>query len=160
MRRLLPVVFALAVCFASTAALAASEVKAGDIAAMNAGDLLKRVSAEKGKVIVVNVFASWCPPCEDEIPGLVNIRKTFPEDKVLILGVSVDKDVEALTHYIKKLNINYLVTLAKDDFIQRVGVTAVPQLLIYNKTGELMVNHRGLVDEPDLKNAITEILAE
>jgi len=144
----------------ATSALAASPASAGDIQSIDAGELLKRVSQEKGKVFVVNVFASWCPPCRDEIPGLVNVRRAFPEDQLQMLGVSVDKEPKALVAYMKELHINYPVMLAKGDFIQRVGVTAVPQLLIYNKKGELVVNHRGLVDEADLKNAVTEILAE
>lgn len=160
MRRFLTLILLSAMLCLGAAAVQAAEVKPGDISTVDAGDLLKRINANKGKVIVVNVFASWCPPCRDEIPGLVNIRRTFPEDKVIILGVSVDKEIKALTKYMSDLRINYPVLLAKGDFIQRVGVTAVPQLLIYNKTGELVVNHRGLVDEADLKSAVTEILAE
>jgi thiol-disulfide isomerase/thioredoxin len=160
MRRFLTLTTLFAMLCLGAASVQAADIKPGDIPTVDAGDLLKRVAADKGKIIVVNVFASWCPPCRDEIPGLVNLRHSFPEDKVVLLGVSVDKEIKALIAYMKDLRINYPVLLAKGDFIQRVGVTAVPQLLIYNKKGELVVNHRGLVDEPDLKNAVNEILAE
>ena len=131
-----------------------------DVPEIDAGGLLKRIAGEQGKVVVVNVFASWCPPCREEIPGLIKVRKAFPEKDVVILGISVDKEPKALTNYMSELKITYPVMLAKGDFIERVGVTAVPQLLIYNKKGELVVNHRGLVDEADLRKAIKEILAE
>ena len=138
-------------------AVAASSKTVSEI---DAGDLLKRITAEQGKVVVVNVFASWCPPCREEIPGLINVRKAFPEKDLVIIGVSVDKEPKALNNYMSELKITYPVMLAKGDFVERVGVTAVPQLLIYNKKGELVVNHRGLVDEADLRKALTEILAE
>lgn len=138
-------------------ALAASSKPVPEI---DAGGLLKRIADEPGKVVVVNVFASWCPPCREEIPGLIKVRKAFPEKDVVILGISVDKEPKALTNYMSELKITYPVMLAKGDFIERVGVTAVPQLLIYNRKGELVVNHRGLVDEADLSKAIKEILAE
>jgi len=141
-------------------AVAATRVNPKDIPSIDAGELLNLIGKDKGKVIVVNVFASWCPPCRDEIPGLVKLRRNFPEDKLVLMGVSVDKEPKALANYMQEMRINYPVKLAKGNFVQRVGVTAVPQLLIYNKEGELVINHRGLVDEEDLNKAVTEILAE
>lgn len=132
----------------------------GSVPEIDAGGLLKRIADESGKVVIVNVFASWCPPCREEIPGLIKIRRAFSEKDVVILGISVDREPKALANYMKELKITYPVMLAKGDFVERVGVTAVPQLLIYNKKGELVVNHRGLVDEADLSKAIKEILAE
>lgn len=139
---------------------ATAKIASGDFPAVDASGLLSRISKEKGKVVVVNVFASWCPPCREEIPGLVNARKAFPEDQVVILGVSVDKEPKALAPYLRDLRVNYPVLLAEGDFIKRVGVTAVPQLLIYNKQGSLVFNHRGLVDEADLREAIKSALTQ
>jgi thiol-disulfide isomerase/thioredoxin len=131
----------------------------GSFSEISAGELLKRIADESGKVVVVNVFASWCPPCREEIPGLINIRRAFSEKDVVILGISVDREPRALGNYMNELKISYPVMLAKGDFIERVGVVAVPQLLIYDKKGELALNHKGLLDEAKLRKAITEILA-
>jgi thiol-disulfide isomerase/thioredoxin len=131
-----------------------------DIPEIDAGALLKRIADESGKVVLINVFASWCPPCREEIPGLIKVRKAFSEKEVLILGISVDKEPKALTDFMQEMNISYPIMLARGDFTQRVGVSAVPQLLIYNKKGELVVNHKGLVDAADLSKALKEILAE
>ena len=161
MRRsiLLVTALALIMCLGAATVYAAA-VKPGDIATIDGGGLFKRITAEKGKVVVVNVFASWCPPCRDEIPGLVNVRRAYPEDKVLLLGVSVDKEPKALANYMGEMHMNYPVLLAKGDFIQRIRVRAVPQLLIYNKLGELVFNHQGLMDEADIRDSIDEILAQ
>ncbi len=152
----------LAACLVLGLAMAGGAFAAAskNVSEIDAGGLLKRINGEQGKVVVVNVFASWCPPCREEIPGLINVRRAFPEKDLTIIGISVDKEPKALNSYMGEMKISYPVMLAKGDFIERVGVTAVPQLLIYNKKGELVVNHRGLVDEADLRKAITEILAE
>lgn len=156
MNRISSLLLSLCLVLSLGFALGVTQAAAEDLPGVDAKELLARVTQAKGKVVVVNVFASWCPPCRDEIPGLVNVRRSLPDDQVLILGVSVDKEPKALTKYMKDLNINYPVLLARGDFIQRVGVTAVPQLLIYDRKGELVFNHRGLVDEADLRQAITE----
>ena len=88
------------------------------------------------------------------------MRRAFSEKDLVIIGVSVDREPKALANYMGEMKITYPVMLAKGDFVERVGVTAVPQLLIYNRKGELVVNHRGLVDEADLSKAIKEIMAE
>lgn len=140
---------------AGTGVFAASS---GGVPEIDAGGLLKRIADEQGKIVLVNVFASWCPPCREEIPGLIKVRKAFSEKEVLILGISVDNEPKALANYMNELRISYPVMLARGDFVQRVGVTAVPQLLIYNQKGELVVNHKGLVDAADLSKVIKEIL--
>jgi thiol-disulfide isomerase/thioredoxin len=160
MRRYAVCFTALALIFVlGTTAVHAASINPGDIPTIDGGDFFKRVTADKGKLVVVNVFASWCPPCRDEIPGLVNIRRSYSEDQVALLGVSVDREPKALANYMSEMNMNYPVFLAAGDFIQRLKVRAVPQLLIYNKRGELVFNHQGLMDEADIRDTINEILA-
>lgn len=127
---------------------------------ISAGELLKRIAGESGRVVVVNVFATWCPPCREEIPGLIKIRGAFSEKELLILGISVDREPKALSNYMSELKISYPVMLAQGDFIERMGVAAVPQLLIYDKKGELVLNHKGLLDEAKLHKAIKDVLAK
>ncbi len=138
----------------------AAPVNVKDIPTIDGGGLFKRISAEKGKLVVVNVFASWCPPCRDEIPGLVNIRRSFPEDQLVLIGISLDREPKALANYMGEMRMNYPVLLAEGDFIQRIRVRAVPQLLIYNKLGELVFNHQGLMDEGEIRAKINTILGQ
>ena len=155
----------LCITLALTAALGAAAAQAAplrvkDIPTIDGGGLFKRISAEKGKLVVVNVFASWCPPCRDEIPGLVNIRRSFSEDQLVLIGVSLDREPKALVNYMGEMRMNYPVLLAEGDFIQRIRVRAVPQLLIYNKQGELVFNHQGLMDEGEIRAKINSVLGQ
>jgi thiol-disulfide isomerase/thioredoxin len=129
-----------------------------DVKRIDASGLITLVAAEKGNIVVVNIFASWCPPCREEIPGLINLRKDFPTDRVTFIGVSVDKEPKALYAYMGEMRINYPVLLAAGDFLQRTGVTAVPQLLVYDHKGDLQINHRGLVQESVLRSALNRLL--
>lgn len=138
----------------------AKTIKESDIPSVNAEDLLKLINKEKGKVVAVNIFASWCPPCREEVPGIVSIRKAFSEKELALFGVSVDEVPRSLVNFLNNSKVNYPVMLAKDDFVEKVGVSAVPHLLIYNKNGELVVNHKGFVGEEDLTQAIKKVLAE
>lgn len=108
-------------------------------------------------MVVVNVFASWCPPCRKEVPGLVEVRKAFPESEVTLIGVSVDKTPKALYNFLDGMGINYPIYLAENKFEEAVGVTAVPLLLIYDKRGELVTTHEGYVEKEDLIEAIKKI---
>jgi thiol-disulfide isomerase/thioredoxin len=143
---------------AATQRAAAGPADPEDIERMDASGLLNLVAAEKGKVVVVNIFASWCPPCREEIPGLVNLRKDFPADRVTFVGISVDKEPKALYAYMNEMRVNYPVFLASGDFTQRTRVTAVPQLLVYDGKGELQINHRGLIQEADLRPTLNRLL--
>ena len=155
-----------AACFTALTFVCILAVAAGqaaiypkDIPTIDGDGFFKRVAADKGKVIVVNVFASWCPPCRDEIPGLVSIRRSLPEEQVVLLGISVDREPKALANYMSEMSMNYPVLLARGNLIQRLGVRVVPHLLIYNKRGELVFDHKGFMNEADIRAAINTILA-
>lgn len=151
-------------CFAAGTAFAAdppaAKMSAKDVKPLDANALLKNIGARKGAVVVVNIFASWCPPCREEVPGLIAIRKEFPQEQVTILGVSVDKTPKALYNFMDEMEFNYPVFLAEGKFEETVGVTAIPQLLIYNKAGELVTNHKGLVEKAELAKALRTLIAE
>ena len=119
--------------------------------------------------MVVNVFASWCPPCREEIPGLIAIRNQFSDQELVLIGVSIDKagsgdgkdkTPKALSKFMGEMSFNFPVYLAAPGFEATVGVTAVPQLLMYDKSGALVGNHKGLVNQDDLAEAITTLLKE
>ena len=116
-------------------------------------DQLKElVKASKGKIVMVNFFATWCPPCREEIPSLIRIRKEFGEDKLLIIGASVDEDEDALKKYVAKTKFNYPVKKAGQDLVQAAGVSGIPHMLVFDGKGDVIGNEAGLIAENDLRN--------
>lgn len=173
MRRLtLIVVTCLALCLLGTGAFAASAQKPPvSIPGIDAAALFTYIESHKGKVVVLNMFASWCPPCRKEVPRLVNIRKNLKEDEVHIFGVAVHDQPRALANYMSEMHINYPVFLGERYITQefslvnkktrdKVEVSAVPMLLIFNKKGELVSSDVGLLDEESMQRSIRAIGTE
>ena len=77
-------------------------------------DLTSIVAQHKGKVVMLNFFATWCPPCREEIPDLVSLAPKY-EGKVVIVGLSVDEDASTLPAFLKRLKVDYPVYRAGDD---------------------------------------------
>ncbi len=115
----------------------------------------KMVAANKGKVVMFNFFATWCPPCREEIPSLIRIRKDIGADKLVLVGLSVDEDDEALRAYVAKTGFNYPVKKAGVDLTQAAGVSGIPHMLVFDPKGEVVGNAAGLIPEKDLRDFLT-----
>lgn len=120
--------------------------------------VLDIVKANKGKLVFVNFFATWCPPCREEIPELIGIRKAYPADKVVIVGVSLDSDRQKLESFAKAMGFNYPVYLAEPDAPALFGISSIPFNLLYDKTGKLVAGGPGMVDKEDLEEAFNGLL--
>ncbi|BFR48436.1 TlpA family protein disulfide reductase [Nitratidesulfovibrio sp. HK-II] len=125
---------------------------------MGSGELLRRVTAAKGKVVIVNFFASWCPPCLEEIPGLISMRARYPEDKVALYGISLDDNPKQLAAFMSRTPFNYPVWKGKDELQRFFNVSSIPQLLVYDREGKLVANHVGLVEAEELGKFVDTLL--
>ena len=99
------------------------------------------LSELRGKVVLLNFWATWCPPCREEIPELISIRKAYPADKVVIVGISLDSDRGKLESFAEAMNFNYPVYLAEPDVPALFGISSIPFNLLYDKTGKLSLIH-------------------
>lgn len=127
---------------------------------INSPALLDMITMNKGKVILINFFATWCPPCREEIPGLVSLSAAYPADKVVVIGVSVDEDPSLLPAFIKKMGITYSVFHSAMDIPALYGITTIPHNVIYDRAGKLSVNAAGYAEEADIKNYIDTLLEQ
>jgi len=120
--------------------------------------LLNEIDQHRGKVVVLNFFATWCAPCQEEVPGLVNLRRRYPVDKLAILGISLDEDLSLLPAFVAKHKINYPVKQASMDVLRMFNVRSLPHNVIYDVAGRLAANQPGLIAEEDLQAAIDRLL--
>ena len=112
-------------------------------------DLTSIVAQNKGKVVMLNFFATWCPPCREEIPDLVSLAPKY-EGKVVIVGLSVDEDASTLPAFLMRLKVDYPVYWASDDVIRAFNVRTIPHNVFYGKNGRLALMGSGMVSKKEL----------
>ncbi len=122
---------------------------------MSGEDFLNLVADQKDKrVVVVNFYASWCPPCREEIPHLIDVQKKFSKDELLVIGVNLDQSEATMHSFNKKAGINHM-TIHDNGELQRLfRVSSIPFNLVYGKNGKAIYAQPGLINEAKLTKTI------
>jgi thiol-disulfide isomerase/thioredoxin len=101
-------------------------------------------AAWKGKVVFINFWATWCPPCRAEVPVLIDLATRY-KDRVQIVGVSLDDGPDEVRQFVKDEGINYPVVMASREILAEYGgVPALPTLFVVNPDGNVVQKHEGL----------------
>ena len=119
------------------------------------------LSSFKGKVIVLDFWATWCPPCKAEIPGFVELQKEYGEKGLQIVGVSVDDTVDKLSPFAAEFKMNYpvLVGLDRDDLQDAYGpMWGIPTTFLISRDGKICRKHSGLVGKERYEQDIKALL--
>lgn len=125
---------------------------------MNGVDV--RLESFKGKVILINFWATWCGPCRVEIPYLIELQRQYPDDMV-VLGVSVDDTAEKLKPYATEMKINYplLVGNGRQDFQDAFGpLWGIPVTVFVGRDGRIHKKHSGSASKEQLEHEIASLL--
>lgn len=115
----------------------------------------------RGKVVVLNFWATWCPPCRREIPDLVALQKELGDQGLQIVGVALERDagVKAVRSFAEKMDINYPVGLGDGSIAQRYGgVRSLPTTFVIGPEGNIRGQIPGLVTEERLRPGLEKLL--
>lgn len=116
----------------------------------------------KGSVVVVDFFASWCGPCRESIPHLVDLSRKYGRQKVQFLGLSLDDNSADLNAFIATKKISYPVAFADEDIQSNYGLHSIPTIYIIDKKGVVAEKYMGFSDEAGrmMEATINRLLAE
>ena len=105
------------------------------------------LAAAHGKVVLLNFWATWCGPCREEIPDLIELQTKY-KDRLQIIGLTVDDDdAGAIKKVVEETGINYPVAMASDEVrLKYGGIAALPTSFMLDSEGRVMQKHEGLHD--------------
>ena len=119
------------------------------------------ISDHKGKVIVLNIWATWCPPCREEIPDFIEMQNEMKDDGVLFVGVSVDETGwDAVRPFAEEFQINYPLVVDDGTLYAKYGpLSGLPTSFIINKQGQVEHVAPGMITKAQLQPILQELVA-
>ena len=109
-----------------------------DIEILDAEGNSHKLSEFKGKYIYIDFWASWCGPCNREIPFLKDLEKTLNNDNVVFVGISIDEDAEAWKGALKRNELSENQFLGNNKLSEMLSIQSIPRYVIYDKEGKLL----------------------
>jgi peroxiredoxin len=96
------------------------------------------LSQLRGKMVLLDFWATWCGPCRESIPHFIQIYKTYRENGFEMIGLSVDKGDEGVVRrFIESMEISYPVVIASEEVVRNYKVTAIPTTFLIDKEGKI-----------------------
>lgn len=120
------------------------------------------LSQFRGKVVLLNFWATWCIPCGAEIPMLTEFQQAYKDRDFVVLGVSMDDEGwKAVRPYVDSRKVNYPVMIANERISKLFGgLKAIPETLIIDRSGRIAATHIGLCSKSEYENDIKVLLNE
>jgi cytochrome c biogenesis protein CcmG/thiol:disulfide interchange protein DsbE len=119
-----------------------------------------RLSDYRGKVVLLDFWATWCEPCAMEIPWFMDLERRDKDHGFAVLGVSMDDEGwDAVKPFVSRLGVNYRVLMGNDQTAQLYGgVDALPTTFLIDREGRIAAVHVGLADRRDFDDGVERLL--
>lgn len=113
----------------------------------------------RGQWVLVNIWASWCGPCEDEAPELVDFQEEFGEEDFTVLGVQTQDGTSDGIEFVEEFGLNYpSIRDGSGDYADELGATGVPETLLVDPDGNIAYLRPGPVDAQILQTEIAPLI--
>jgi peroxiredoxin len=116
----------------------------------------------KGKVVVLDFWATWCPPCREEIPHFIELQNEFKDKGVTVVGVSLDSTGPAdVAQFVKANGMNYPIVMGDEQTATAYGADqGIPTTVVIDGRGNIVATHLGLADKDTFESDIKKALAD
>jgi peroxiredoxin len=121
-----------------------------------------QLSQQKGKVVVINIWATWCAPCLEETPDLVELYNTYRDQGLVILGVSIDKQGKAVVEpFMDKFEVTYPIVIDDGTVLEKYQTAmGIPNTYVIDKTGHMRYYAVGALTKRELEPRLKKLLDE
>jgi cytochrome c biogenesis protein CcmG/thiol:disulfide interchange protein DsbE len=117
------------------------------------------LSAYKGKVVLLDFWATWCGGCKVEIPWYVEFDQKYRDKGLTVIGVSMDdKGMKVVKPFLAEKKIEYPVVIGNDQLANQYNLTQMPMTLLIDRDGKIAVSHTGIVDKENFESHIKALL--
>lgn len=145
----------------SALSVAISRKAAPVFALKNANGEPVRLSDYKGRVVLLNFWATWCHGCKTEIPWFIDFQKKYKSRGLAVIGVSMDEDGwKSVKPFVRMKKMNYTVLIGNDDLAKQYGLGSMPMTLLIDRNGNVAVSQSGVVDKIATEKEIRVLLRE
>ena len=115
------------------------------------------VDSHKGEVVVLNIFASWCPPCVQEASTFVQFYRQYPPSSgIHLYGISLDDNLDDLRKFINDYNTNFPVFHCGQDFVDYFEIQTIPTLIVFDREGSLVEYRIGIASLKELTDIMNK----
>ena len=137
-------------------AFISSQVYAGGWSLIDTAGVKYKLADQKGKWVVVNFWAPWCPPCLAELPELNSLQLQHKD--ILVIGIAVQyKSKQEVTDMVKKLSVNYPIVFGDEDIAADFGgIDGLPSTFLYSPDGKLVSRQDGPVTQSGIEQAMVQ----
>jgi len=122
-----------------------------------------------GKVVLVNFWATWCDPCREEIPWLIDMQRKYADKGFTVLGIAMDEEgKKVVAPYVsnehfevnsQKLTMNYPIVIGNDDIAEKFGgLLGYPTSVLISRDGKQVKRVTGIISEAEMSHAIESLL--
>jgi peroxiredoxin len=117
-----------------------------------------QLADQRGKVVILDFWATWCAPCEIQMPVLDALWGTADRDDLMIVGISVDQDSALdVSAWVAERGFRYPIALGDPDLAMRYGVIGYPTLIVIDPQGRIYERHTGVWSRPEIEQVVAAI---
>jgi peroxiredoxin len=152
---------AMAIFCAAAMQDAASSKPAPDFRLKDLSGKQVKLSDYRGKVVVINFWATWCAPCRSEVPDLVRLRELYHDRGLEVIGISLDdeEDREEVVKFVKSFKVNYPVVMGDLEVFRAYGqIDSIPVTFVIDKRGAIRYHHIGMITFDEVEGQVKSLL--
>ncbi len=114
----------------------------------------------KGKVVLLDFWATWCPPCRDEIPAFVELQEEYGDEGLVVVGVSLDEGGPAVVkRFMKRFKMNYPVVMGNQKIANDFGgIRGIPTTFVLDREGRIVSKHVGFAEKAVFEREVKALL--